>query len=448
METRSPDFFVIQLHRHKKNPPTPPGPSYSSSAALRAAPREGAPEPPRWPPPSAPSPALPAGPSARSALRGRQRAQPHTAAHRAAQGHPVGPGTRPARGSCPPPRRGPTGPLRPLPARGSPTGIRRAALVKESGDSGPAGAAPSRRPCPHPRGRRAVQGEPGSAAPGPSPSAGERCPGPGPLPAARRSRCAKVPGTFCAPSSRGSAAAPAPRAGPTGRRRPRALGGPFPRGVQPLFPSWEQSHDASGGRRTAFGPLRRRRSPPSAQRSQLRRSMRGGRGDVPGAAGARRRVTGGGWNIGGDVPGVPRDVGAAGRGCVAVPRGAEQEWRQLDPDVWHRVRHRLARRCVPGHSGGPALPRLRSLVLGSPLSPLGPCAPPRPPLHPGGAPESAAAPAVVQPPLRALLGGPVPGTAGGQGRGVPARRGVEASEVSRGVVGAAGGAGAGTLPSD
>lgn len=230
-------FFCHPIAEAQKKPPTPPGPSYSSSAALRAAPREGAPEPPRWP---APLGTLPRPP--RGAVRPPHRAPGEAArtapiaAHRAGQGHPAGPGTRPGRGSCSPPRRGPTGPLRPLPAQASQTGIRRAALVKERGDSHPAGAAPSRRPCSHPRGRRAVQGEPGPVAPGPSPSAGERCPGPGPLPAARRSRCAKVPGTFCALSCGSSAAVPGPRAGPMELGWPRALGGPFPRGVQPLFP--------------------------------------------------------------------------------------------------------------------------------------------------------------------------------------------------------------------
>lgn len=298
----------------KKKAPTPPGPSYSSSAALRAAPREGAPEPPRWPAPLGTLPRPPSG-----AVRPPHRAPgqaARTAPHRHAPRWPRPPRRaedQAGQGELPPAPSRPNGTAPAAPGNGIPERDPPRRFGEGEGGLSPRQGCALPAALPHPRGRRAVQGEPGPTIRGPSPSAGERCPGPGPFPAARRCRCAKVPGTFCAPSSGGSAAAPGPGAGLTGARVASGHGRALP---SLCFPR--------GGKVTARVGAGERRSVPSGagarrpQRSahEFRRSMRGGHGDVPGAAGARRRATGGGGvpslpsGMGGNVPGVPRGAGA------------------------------------------------------------------------------------------------------------------------------------------
>ncbi|XP_064519905.1 proline-rich protein 2-like [Pseudopipra pipra] len=163
-----------------------------------------------------------------------------------------------------------------------------------------AGGLPPRRGCALPAALPAPPGAPcraGGARPHcsrPLALLREKVPRPRAAPRRRPQPVRKSPRHVCAPSPVASAAPPGPSAGPEARGGPQASGGPFLYGTQPSFPLGEQSHEAGGGWRTASRPLRCRRSPPAGQRPQLCRSMREGSGDVPGAAGARRGVTGGG----------------------------------------------------------------------------------------------------------------------------------------------------------
>lgn len=244
-------FFCHPIAQAQKK--TPPGPSYSSSPALRAAPREGAPELAAVAGPPRPrSPALPAPPP-----RGSGAARPsRRAPGEAARTTPHGPAPQQSRlplragdwarpGELPPHRRGPGGPVRPLPAPVLPAGIRRAALVKERGVPASPGLRPPGSFARARGGAGPCRGESGPAARGLSSSAGETCPGPEPVSDARRSRCAKVSGTFCAPSPGGGEVPPGPSAGPAGRRWPRA--------ARAGLPPWEPAPVSPGDAKTWRG---------------------------------------------------------------------------------------------------------------------------------------------------------------------------------------------------
>lgn len=416
METRSPDFFVIQLHRHKKKTPTPPGPSYSSSAALRAAPREGAPEPPRWPAPLGSFPRPPGG-----AVRPPHRAPgeaARTAPHRRASprlGSPRGPGNSAGQGELPhaPPR--PSGAAPAVPGAGIP-------------DRDPP--------------RRFGEGEGGLP-----PRQGCALPAALPAPPGASCRARGARPHFCRSLALRRGKKPQARGAP---RRP-------PKPVR-----------KSPRHRVLRTELRRQRGCPRAQRrtggagvaSDLGRALPLRDPASVSLVGAKSlRV----WGLENGVPSPPGlalaarsaapaapPVGARGaRGCsrccrgeekgsegrcrecpaapgqreavVAAPRGAEPERCPLDPHAWHRRRHWRLR---PLRS--PALPRVTQPSAGKPSVTSGPLHPAPTPAAPRWGPGER-----LSPPSG--VGGSAQGSRRWEGwRAGAEAPGVEAGGVSRG----------------
>lgn len=380
-------FFCHPIAQAQKKPPNPSGPFLfillcpPSRPSRRGARAAAVAAPPRHPPP----PSRRGRPPEAAPRSGAGGAHSPTRPAPPARGRPAGPGTGPGTGSCPPPRRGPTGPLRPLPAPGSPSGLRRAALVKERGDSRPTGAAPSRRPCPHPRGRRAVQGEPGCTTAGVSPSAGERCPGPGPLPAPAAAGAQKSPARFAHRD-------PGPSAGPDGAGAASGLGRALPqRDPAPVSLVGAKS-------RREWGLENGFRCPPGLALAALSAAPAAPPVGARGARGCSRRCRGQDKGDGeiwlqreaaGTSEGMFRGCPAAPEereGEGAVPRGAEPERCRLHPHVRHRVRHCPARRCLPGYSGEPAVPCVPQPSAGEPSATAGPLYPAPTPAAPRRSP--------------------------------------------------------------